>query len=300
MVEQYLPSAPFDFSKMLQRSLSRQSQIHFIDAETSTFSRVFQLKSHYIPMTISSVGTPDQPILQLTYPDNLSQQTRAELRSSIQKMFSTEINLLPFYQQMSNDEHWQILITQFYGLRPIQDANLFESMIKIIIGQQLNTKFAATLVERLIDLGGEFIYWNDMNMPVFPSPEKVANWSYAQLRAHAFSQRKAEYIIDFARAVVNGSIDLEDLWQMKDEEIFEKLILLRGIGRWTVECFLLFGLGRPDFIPAADIGIQNAIQKLYGLPTRPKEKEIRHLSESWSPWRSYATYYLWQSLTPIT
>jgi DNA-3-methyladenine glycosylase II len=171
-------------------------------------------------------------------------------------------------------------------------------MIKAIIGQQVNVKFAATLVERIVDFGRETVEWKDLCLPVFPAPETVAGWSPEQLQALSFSRRKAEYVIDFARAVVDGKVDLDGLWHMTEDEIFETLMPLRGVGRWTVECLLLFGMGRPDVLPAADIGVQNAVQKLYGLPSRPTEAMVRRLGEAWTPWRSYATYYLWQSLIP--
>ncbi|MCL6446113.1 MAG: DNA-3-methyladenine glycosylase, partial [Alicyclobacillus sp.] len=209
---------------------------------------------------------------------------------------STDLDLKQFYGQMSSDPVWKPLLRQLHGLRPIQDPDPFESMIRTIIGQQLNTKFAATLVERLINLGAEQVPWRQDALPVFPSPERIAALTYEDLRSRSFSQRKAEYVIDFARAVVDGRIDLDTLWTAPDEAVFAALTPLRGIGRWTVECFLLSGLGRPDLLPAADIGIQNAVQRLYGLADRPNESAIRQLAEPWAPWRSYATYYLWQSL----
>ncbi len=77
----------------------------------------------------------------------------------------------------------------------------------------------------------------------------------------------------------------------------ETLLPLRGIGRWTVECLLLFGMGRPDLLPAADIGLRRAVQRVYGLPERPGEEEVRRIGEAWAPWRSYATFYLWDAIT---
>ena len=172
---------------------------------------------------------------------------------------------------------------RFCGLRPILDADLFESMVKIIIGQQLNVRFAATLTERLVDLGGETVEWNGGFLPVFPSVEQVARWSYDELQRCSFSRRKAEYVIDFARAVVDGRVDLDEPWRMTDGEVCERLTSFRGIGGWTVECFLLFGMGRPDVLPAADIGVQNAVQRLHGMQRRPGEHEVRRLAEPWAP-----------------
>lgn len=291
-----IPTSPFDFSKMLQRPLSRPSKLTVIDPETASYTSALRLTTGVIPITVSSTGTVDAPELCLTFPDDVSKEERGEIQERVQRMFATPVNLNDFYEDIAALPKWSELIERFYGLRPIQDANLFEAMVKVIIGQQLNVQFAATLVERLVDEGGEIIDWNGTALPVFPSPGEVASWSYERLRQRSFSQRKAEYIIDFARAVCDGSVQLESLWQMSDGQIYETLMPLRGIGRWTVECFLLFGMGRPDVMPAADIGVQNAVRRVYGMEQRPNTEEMRQLAEPWAPWRSYATYYLWQSL----
>jgi DNA-3-methyladenine glycosylase II len=296
MFERLYPTAPFDFQKMLLRPLSRPNKTTVIDTETLSYTTVIRLKTRAIPITVTGEGTVDDPIITITYPDDLSEPERSAVRERVQFMFATGFDLTPLYDRWPEDPVWASLIQRQNGLRPIHDGDLFESMIKVIIGQQVNVKFAATLVNRLVDLGGETVEWNFRLLPIFPSPERVASWSYEQLGALSFSQRKAEYVIDFARAVVNGKIELDGLWKMTDMEIYETLTPLRGIGRWTVECFLLFGMGRPDVLPAADIGVQQAVQKLYGLSHRPGEEKVRRWAEAWAPWRSYATYYLWQSL----
>jgi DNA-3-methyladenine glycosylase II len=280
----------------LKRPLSRPSKVAVINPVSASYTRTLRVNARAVQITVTSAGTVEQPALNLTYPDDLTQDERSLVGKCVQRIFSTEVNVNDFYVRMSRSPEWSKLIEQLYGLRPIQDADLFESMVKIIIGQQLNVRFAATLVERLVDFSGEVVNWNGTSFLVFPSVEQVACWSYSDLRALSFSQRKAEYVIDFARAVVAGQVNLDELWDMRDDEIYDVLMPLRGIGRWTVECFLLFGMGRLDVMPAADIGIQNALQQLYGMAQRPKEEEVRQLAEPWTPWRSYATYYLWQSL----
>jgi DNA-3-methyladenine glycosylase II len=297
-IECLYPTPLFDFAKMLKRPLSRPSRLAVIDSDSLTYTTAVRLTTRAVPITVACEGTVDEPALILSYPDDVSEHEQAVLRERVRFMFSVDRDLTPFYGRLSEDPVWAQLIQLHYGLRPIHDADLFESMIKAIIGQQVNVKFAATLVERIVDFGGESVEWNGLRLPVFPSPETVAGWSPEQLQALSFSRRKAEYVIDFARAVVHGKLDLDGLWHMTDEQIHATLTPLRGIGRWTVECLLLFGMGRPDVLPAADIGVQNAVQRLYGLPSRPTEAMVRRLGQAWTPWRSYATYYLWQSLIP--
>lgn len=298
MMESLIPKAPFDFLQMLRRPLSRLSKVTVISPEQGTYTRAFRLPNRAVPVpvTVVSEGSVDEPLLRIECEDEFSDEEQVALVDRVKQVFSTDVNVEDFYGEMAHQPEWARLIQRLYGLRPIQDADLFESMVKVIIGQQLNVKFAATLVERLVDFGSEMVDWHGTSLPAFPSPERVASWSHDDLRMLSFSQRKAEYVVDFARAVVEGKIDLEALRGRSDEAVYDVLMPLRGIGRWTVECFLLFGMGRPDVMPAADIGVQNAVQQLYGLEQRPKEEEVRGLSESWAPWRSYATYYLWQSL----
>lgn len=111
-----------------------------------------------------------------------------------------------------------------------------------------------------------------------------------------FSLRKAEYVMEFARKVSEGSPDLEALERMEDEKAIEYLTGIRGVGRWTAECILLLGLGRPDLLPADDIGLRNAVTRAYTLDHQATEAEVRQIGESWRPWRSWVTRYLWLSL----
>jgi DNA-3-methyladenine glycosylase II len=258
-VEYLEPAAPFDFSAMLRRPVFRPFGQVVVDLQLPAYTRVFRAAKSDIPVTITSLGTVDHPRLALAYPAQVSENVRIQIREQVARTFSTDVRLEAFYEQMSTTPAWLRLIQALRGLRSIQDADLFESLTKVIIGQQLNVSFAATLVGRLVALGGRRVDWNGLSLPVFPSPDQVAAWSYRDLRAQSFSQRKAEYVIDRARLVVQGKLDLDALWESTDAEIYEILMPLRGIGRWTVDCFLLFGLARPDVIPGQDIGVQQAI-----------------------------------------
>lgn len=298
MDEVLLVNGPLDFSQMLLRPLSRPSKTVVVDASGHSYTRIIKLTRtrRRVPIRVSVESTLAGQGLLLETIKDLTLPERAELRKRVRHMFSLEQNVSSFYQCIRIDTAWDALVEKLHGLRPILDADLFESMVRVIVGQQLNVQFAATLLDRLVDLGGELIQWNNLTLPVFPDAEQVASWSYEDLRSRSFSQRKAEYVIDFARTVVEGTLDLQQLFTMTEQEVCHQLMPLRGIGRWTVECFLLFGMGREDVMPAADIGVQNAIQKLYQLPQRPNEEAVRQLAQTWMPWRSYATYYLWQSL----
>lgn len=184
------------------------------------------------------------------------------------------------------------LFKKFSGMPLICDFNLYFCIIKTIIHQQLNIRFAYTLTERFMKKFGkekDGVYFN-------PTPETVSQLKYQDLRELSFSQRKAEYVIDTSRLIVSGELDLEALSLCSDEEVIESLVKIRGIGYWTAENILLFGLGRKNLFPVKDVGIQNAVKNLYNLDEKPSIEEMLTVSESWSPYKSYASLYLWESL----
>ncbi len=210
-------------------------------------------------------------------------------------MFSTECDLLKCYDSLSGSPYLKPLINQFYGLRLVLEPSLFEAIAKLIIYQQINTTFAAELVNRLMTLTAEEVEVEGKCLPIFPSPESIAKLSYNQLRRISFNQRKAEYVIDFAQNIVEGKINLDHFWKLTDEEIIQILSNVRGIGKWTIECTLLFGMGRLNILPAGDIALRKVIKNVWGLKQTPSEKDVEKLGHNWSPYKSYASYYLWCS-----
>lgn len=184
------------------------------------------------------------------------------------------------------------LFKEHYGTPIVLDFDYYSCLVRCIIHQQLNLAFAHKLTERYVQTFGEKIdeVW------FFPTPERAAQLTIAELRNIQFSTRKAEYLIGLSEKVASGQLQLEKLALQSDQEIMDTLIKIRGIGRWTVENFLLFGLGRPNLFPKADIGIQNAINKLYKLEQKPTQEEMETYSKNWSPYLSYASLYLWRSV----
>ena len=156
----------------------------------------------------------------------------------------------------------------------------------------MNLKFAFTLTHRFVTTYG----WEKGGVWFYPSPEKVAGLTVEELRELQFSQRKAEYVIGIGQKVSSGELDLAKLAQHSDEEVIKELTKIRGIGPWTAQSFLLFGLGRPNLFPKADIGIQNAIKKLFQMEEKPTMDELDEFSAAWHPYLSYASLYLWRSI----
>lgn len=288
---------PYSFERLLLRLESHTDEQLRVDPGQQTIRRAFRLGGKLAVVSLKFSGDLEHPVLEVETKETLSPGQQEELLGTIRHMFSVDVDLLPFYDHIRQLPQLRPLADSFRGLRFLLDADLFQSMVSTIIGQQLNLAFAATLKERLIRLAGDTLEdEHGQSYLVFPTAEQVARLEVDQLRELQYSQRKAEYIIDFARAVVNQTVDLQRLKQLADDEVIDYLLPLRGIGRWTIECLLMFGMGRPDLLPAADIGLRNGIQLVYELTDKPDEKEIRRIGESWAPWRSYVSLYLWEAV----
>ena len=130
-------------------------------------------------------------------------------------------------------------------------------------------------------------------------PARLARMRIATTRRCGLSERKAEYVRDLARHFVTGRLDPGRFAALDDEALIDALVDVKGIGRWTAEMFLMFHELRPDVLPVDDIGLQNAVALHYNGGERPPLQAIRELGETWRPYRSVATWYLWRSLDPI-
>jgi DNA-3-methyladenine glycosylase II len=165
-------------------------------------------------------------------------------------------------------------------------ADAYGALLRAIIGQQLSTKAARTIYLRVLDIfAGET-----------PAPEQLLEASEEDLRGAGLSGRKVEYLRDLAAHVLSGELELDRLDDLSDEQAIEEIVAVRGLGRWTAEMFLLFHLQRPDILSGGDLGIRKAIGIEYGLEEMPSPEEAERLGERWSPHRSLASLYLWESL----
>jgi DNA-3-methyladenine glycosylase II len=162
----------------------------------------------------------------------------------------------------------------------------FVDLVDSIISQQLSGKAAATIFGRFKKL--------------FPNekitPEKLLKIPDEKIREAGISYSKIKYIKGIAEAVVNKQINLNALDKLSDEEVILELVKLKGVGNWTAEMFLMFTLGRPDIFSAGDLGLQNAMIKIYKLDAKPKKEVLIEISEKWSPYRTTASRILWKSL----
>ncbi|EJQ41014.1 hypothetical protein IEE_04703 [Bacillus cereus BAG5X1-1] len=180
-----------------------------------------------------------------------------------------------------------------YAYTPIiLEFDYFACLLRCIIHQQINLKFATVLTDQFVKRYGT----EKDGVFFFPTPERVANISIEELREQKFSQRKAEYIVGLAKHIAGGKLDLARIENETEEEVSAQLLPIRGIGAWTVQNFLMFGLGRKNMFPEADIGIRRALQGVFQLDNKPDDAFLEKVKQDCEPYCSYAALYLWKSI----
>ena len=177
------------------------------------------------------------------------------------------------------------LIEEFEEPRLSSRGDLFATLIKSIVGQQISVIAASAVWSRLFDLVGEV------------NPESILAKTPEELRQVGLSNRKVEYIVGIAEAWTEGLSEI-DWEQMSDEEVVQELVKLRGVGRWTVQMLLIFALLRPDVFPIDDIGLIRGMEKSYNEGKALEKPQLYEIAENWKPYRTMGVWYIWRSIDP--
>jgi DNA-3-methyladenine glycosylase II len=167
------------------------------------------------------------------------------------------------------------------------EPDAWRALSGAIMGQQISVHAARAIRARFAALDEARGY---------PLPAQVLETDDETLRACGLSRGKILSLRDLAAHLEDGRVQAERFHEMEDEAIIAALLPVRGIGRWTAEMFLIFSLKRPDVLAVDDLGLRNAMKKLYDLPEIPKPDVMREIAEKWRPFRSIASWYLWRSL----
>ncbi|MBI5853668.1 MAG: DNA-3-methyladenine glycosylase 2 family protein [Nitrospirae bacterium] len=174
-----------------------------------------------------------------------------------------------------------------FTLKPRVGRSPFESLARAIAYQQLHEKAAASILKRFIAL---------FPGRRFPRPEALLAIDTDAIRRAGFSRAKVATLRDLAAKALDGTVPSGRVVRaLEDEAIIERLIAVRGIGRWTVEMLLIFQLGRPDVLPIHDFGVRNGFRIAHGRRSMPTPKQVLRYGERWKPYRTAASWYLWRA-----
>lgn len=166
-------------------------------------------------------------------------------------------------------------------LKPNPD--IFHALVDAIISQQISVKAADAILARVRAALPDGII----------SPEALTACDFDKLRTLGLSTQKARYILSLVEHIQSGQLVLEELPMLGDEEVIQRLTMVKGIGRWTAEMVLIFTFGRADVLPVDDLGFLEGVRAAYNLPVRPKRAEMLERGELWRPYRTFATWYMW-------
>jgi DNA-3-methyladenine glycosylase II len=286
------PGAPFRLDLTVW-ALRRRPHNAIDRWDASTYERALVANRGVIAISVTQAGTADAPRLSVALAGTaLDRSAELLARNALQTLLGLNVNLSPFAAMAAQDRLLGPLSVRMRGLRPPRFPTVFEALVNGVACQQLSLTVGIHLLNRLTINYGLPAGDDPAGARAFPGPEQIAPLDPGELRRHGFSATKARTVIETARAIAAGNLDLESLDRLDDLGAVESLTRLRGIGRWTAEYVLLRGLGRLHIFPGDDVGAQNKLRRLFDID-RPLNYELTHeLVARWHPYAGVVYFHL--------
>jgi DNA-3-methyladenine glycosylase II len=292
------PERPYSLSQTVARLVRFSDLVDRMDRD-GRYSRCLQLNGELCLLTVTQSGSASRALLHVTLFGHTLDPIRApaDAKRIIDRSLGARCPLGPFYRAFRDDPLLADSIRTHRGLSLCGGATLFEAIITSVLAQQVNLKFAYSIYQALAQRYGERLEVEGEAFIAFPTPERIARVRHATLRNLKLSNAKASAIHRIARAFAKGELDESELEQLADEDVIERLIAYKGIGRWTAETAIMRGLGRLDVFPAGDLGVVKKIAiEMLGRNQVASEAEMRTFSKRWHPYRSLALIYAYATL----
>lgn len=219
------------------------------------------------------------------FPEHFSEKERKGAKKKLEFVLGLDTDLEKFYSEIG-DSKFSFLIEEFYGLTIPRAPSKYQALVEVIAQQQVSFEFAMRTINSLVKLAGKKIE----DLYVFPKPEDILNLSDEELKETKLGYRGA-YIKSLTEEHVKGNLRL-DLEELSEEEAIKYLTKFRGIGKWSAELFLAYGLGKNTY-PAGDLGLRRGIAKIFNLnPKEVKERDVREIIEPYGKWKSLLAFYI--------
>jgi DNA-3-methyladenine glycosylase II len=286
------PSSPFRLDLTVWTLRRRPDNV--VDRwDGRTYRRIVPLSSGLVDTAVTQVGPPETPRLQVSVEgQSLRSSVKSEVTSILERLLGLRIDLAGFYRLAALEKELGQLACRFQGMKPPRYATVFESVVVGIASQQVTRTVSILVLNRLTESYGAAFHEGDELAHAFPRPEDLADLRSEELRPLGFSRQKERAIAELARSVLEGSLDLEGLAQLRDEEAIERLCSLRGVGRWTAEYVLLRGLGRTQIFPGDDVGARNNLKRWLGLEQPMDYEAVRRTLERWHPYAGLIYFHM--------
>ena len=212
--------------------------------------------------------------------------------TALERILGLHADLAPFAAMAEEDPWLGPLAQRMRGLKPPRFPSVFEALVNGIACQQLSLVVGIHLLNRLTAAHGRPVSADADGPRAFPDPDQLASLQPKSLMSHGFSLSKARTIVDAARAIVAGELELEALERLDDRTVMERLTGLRGVGRWTAEYVMLRGLGRLEIFPGDDVGAHNSLSRHFDMGTPMDYESVQRLVARWQPYAGMVYFHL--------
>jgi DNA-3-methyladenine glycosylase II len=286
------PVPPFRLDLTVQAL--RRRAINAVDRwDGRAYRRVLIVHGRPLGIEVVKHGPPEGPLLQVAVSGpGLPAHTRSAVMSALTRLLGFDRCLPDFYRAADDDPVLARLARDFRGLKPPRFPTLFEALVNAFACQQVTLTLGIQLLNRLAEAYGASLDGPGGRAYAFPRPDDLAGCAPDELRAYGFSRQKALAIIELARALVEGGLDLDALEDLDDATAVTRLQSLRGVGRWSAEYVLLRGLGRLHVFPGDDVGARNNLQRWLGLLEPPDYDGVRRVLAKWAPFQGLVYLHL--------
>jgi DNA-3-methyladenine glycosylase II len=250
-----------------------------------SYRRALLIDDEIVEVAVEQSATAAHPRLTVTaHAKSHGSNLESTLRSTLENMLGLKIDLRNFYAFAAKQKFFRQLTDAFVGFKPPRYPTVFEALLNAISCQQVSLNVGMMLLNRLAQDFGRAPAANP-SARTCPSPADLVGVAPGTLRALGYSQNKERAILELSRAVASGELNLESFHKLGDSAALEKLLAIRGVGRWSAEYTLLRGMGRLHIFPGDDVGGWRNLQKHLRLRTRPDYAKTRKLL---APWKDYA------------
>lgn len=222
---------------------------------------------------------------------HISEDSVDEARSTITKTLGLDVNLKEFYDKQY-EHNISVLQNRFMGMRPTRYPSLFEAFVNVISCQQISLEAGLAIINRFVKKYGKTMSYSGFTYYSFPDARNLLDADDEDLRSLGLSYYKARYIKNIAYYIESRELGSDNLVRLPDNELFDKLCQIKGIGRWSAEYLMLRYFGRLNIFPGDDIGAQNNIRSIQNIDHKPSYDEIRDIIDSWSPFSGLIYFHL--------
>jgi DNA-3-methyladenine glycosylase II len=258
-----------------------------------TYRRVLMLNGKPCEVAVTQIAASNSPRLQVAITGaRLTSDAKTVTTSFLERLLGIRIDLTEFYRLAARDANLDLLAERFRGLKPPRFPTLFEALANGIACQQMSLTLGILLLNRLAEQSGVAVRSTSGSVHAFPRPEELANMEPSEFRKLGFSRQKGRYLIELSRTFLDGQFNSETFSNLGNEAAVERLLELRGVGRWTAEYVLLRGLRRLDVYPGDDVGARNNLQRWLKLKKPLNYESVRRVLAKWQPYAGFIYFHL--------